>query len=193
LHNLHHKSHLLIYYHLKLIFLIIYWYSIMKPVKINLAKDPKKKNKKKLAYVNTTPRIWVTSASTSNISIVWATCQRRHLIGWPKMIMQMRLKVSVSQKPTRGDMWFSYPRGRSRFHPHFLDDAVCFHAILFWTVRIPSMHGCSGGGTLKHGHVYKENLWRLLRFWWEIDAWWNLRPSDPDSAQEISRVIMSRW
>ncbi len=53
----------------------------MKPVKINLAKDPKKKNKKKLAYVNTTPRIWVTSASTSNISIVWATCQRRHLIG----------------------------------------------------------------------------------------------------------------
>jgi hypothetical protein len=70
--------------------------------------------------------------------------------------MQMRLKVSVSQKMTHGDMWFSAPRGRFRFHPHFLDGAICFHAILFWTVPIPSMHGCRGGGTLKHGHVYKE-------------------------------------
>ncbi len=124
-------------------------------VKDKCGKRPKKKKKVGVCEHDTSNM--GTSDSTSNI-----IDSMGHVSETPsdwltqKMIMQMRLKVSVSQKLTRGDMWFSAPRGRFRFHPHFLDGAVCFHAILFWTVPIPSMHGCRGGGTLKHGHVYKK-------------------------------------
>jgi hypothetical protein len=125
---------------------------------MKLVKDKcgKRKINKKLAYANTTPRIG--GDVSFYLQHIDSMC---HVSETPSDWLTQNdhanpPEVSVSQKSTRGDMYSSAPRGRSRFHPHFLDGAVCFHAVLFWTVQIPSMHGCRGGGMLNHGHVYKE-------------------------------------